>query len=551
MSHLSDEQLSALADDALPGAARVAAEQHLEACPACREALAGLVARDDTLRTALEHDPGEAYFGTFAARVGGRLRAASLSGAQARERSEGRGLASWFHVPRKVALVATVAAVVGGAGIVMLTSREVRVPGLREREIAERAAQEAPPAPPLERLQHGPNAPGAAASRAQAQVRAGREAASQGRHVPATEAPVRRGAPPAETAAPKGAPARGTGAGVPLSRAYEVRRNAAGEDVAVHPPGEFVFRPPAGPPRAPAKPGEPVYAEKQRYAVPLQSEKRAPGLRGGVRPAPADEGSPVGSASAERSGAVPSAPAPPLEEKVTARSEEAASPSLAAEAREVSGPRDRVCGTVRDDAGRPVAGAQVVNRATGANVTTAGDGSFCLEARGREQEITVMAVGYKPAWLTAVAGEPARVVLRAVPVLGWAQRDEAAKPSGRAQALAPREARGDAYDELPTLPRALAQNAQRLTVLAEQVGSAGAWESAAAEWERAIEGVRGGPLESPTRFQATRAWVKAWQVGRTGKRTARALANLGAYLARAPQGAERDTAQAWLRMLRK
>jgi RNA polymerase sigma-70 factor (ECF subfamily) len=38
MSHLTDEQLSALADGALAGGERVPAERHLEGCPRCRGA---------------------------------------------------------------------------------------------------------------------------------------------------------------------------------------------------------------------------------------------------------------------------------------------------------------------------------------------------------------------------------------------------------------------------------------------------------------------------------------------------------------------------------
>lgn len=158
MNHLSDEQLSALADGgpalragALAGGARAAAERHLESCAACRDALAGLAAQDRDLRGALEHDPGDAYFETFAARVGGRIRAAGLRGAQARA-PEGRGLAEWFRSPRKLAVVGAVATVVVGAGIVMLSTREATVPALREQALERAAGQAAPmagaPAPP-------------------------------------------------------------------------------------------------------------------------------------------------------------------------------------------------------------------------------------------------------------------------------------------------------------------------------------------------------------------------------------------------------------------
>jgi anti-sigma factor RsiW len=147
MSHLTDEQRSALADGALEGDARVAAERHLATCADCRAALAELVAQDRALASSLDHDPGDEYFESFAGRVGGRIRAAGLAGAQARE-PEARSLADWFRVPRKLAIVGAVATVVAGAGIVMLSTREMRVAALREPEIESRIEQAAPPASP-------------------------------------------------------------------------------------------------------------------------------------------------------------------------------------------------------------------------------------------------------------------------------------------------------------------------------------------------------------------------------------------------------------------
>ena len=105
MSHLTDEQLSALADGALEGGARASAERHLETCAGCRERAGRTRGPGPRAASVLEHDPGEDYFESFVGRVGGRLRAAGLKGAQARE-PEGRSLADWFRSPRKLALVA-------------------------------------------------------------------------------------------------------------------------------------------------------------------------------------------------------------------------------------------------------------------------------------------------------------------------------------------------------------------------------------------------------------------------------------------------------------
>ncbi len=79
-SHLTPEQLSALVDGALAGRARDEAERHLATCAACRDALAALSAQEEALRRTLTHDPGEAYFESFAGRVQERIRAADAAG---------------------------------------------------------------------------------------------------------------------------------------------------------------------------------------------------------------------------------------------------------------------------------------------------------------------------------------------------------------------------------------------------------------------------------------------------------------------------------------
>jgi anti-sigma factor RsiW len=535
MSHLTDEQLSALADGALEGAARAAAERHLGACDACRQKLAGFVAQDGALRAALEHDPGEAYFETFAARVGGRLRAAGLGGAQARAQTEGRSLADWFRSPRKLALLGAVAAVVAGAGIVMLTTREARMPALREREIEARAEQEAPagraaaPAPPI-----APVPVPTAGTEDKAVVRA-----------PETPTPETR-----ETS-PRGGAGRGVGSGAPLNRAYEVRRDASGEDVPVRKPGGFVYRPPERA-LAPAPPGAIVRAPKQRYAVPLESEKKGGVPRGGAQPAPADEEAPATPVTDVSPGSL--RPALPVRAG-TAGAPQAERSSLLREG--LPGP-GRICGEVIDDAGRPIAGAQVVNRSSGASVRTAADGSFCLEAGGRSQEIAVMAVGFEPRWQTVAAEERARVVLRAVPVLST-QGETAARAGvrdarivgGKGQPRLSGGAPSASFDRWDTFTRIRGKNAQRLSALAEQVGTPSAWDSAAMEWQRVLEAVAGGPLESRVRYEIARARVLGWRADRTEIRAATARAALDAFLVQAPAGAERDAARGWLGQLKR
>jgi hypothetical protein len=456
MSHLTDEQLSALADGALEGGARAAAERHLETCAGCREALAGLVAGDRALASMLEHDPGEAYFESFAGRVGGRIRAQGLAGAQARE-PEGRSLADWFRSPRKLALVGAVATVVAGAGIVMLATREMRVPTLRDQGIESRVAQEALPAP----------------------------------SPPAIQPEGRSGAPPPATGLAKGtaglpsdsrektdivsrepAPASAREERVPSNRAYEVRRNEAGEDVRVGRPDGFVYQPSrAAPAPQPAAPGEPVHVQKPRYAEPLGAAPRMDAARAGARPLPAAAAGP--------------APAAEQDASVTA-----AKSALEEEAKAATAPRAEQIVTARKELAAP--------------------GS----------------------------------------VLGLSERGERADRADRGSAL---QVRGtpEAFDGLPTGTRTLAKIAQRLTALAEKSGVAPAWDAAAAAWERVIEGVQGGPLESETRYQVARARFVAWQQNANEKRGVQAGQALRAFLAHAPQGAERDSAQVWLEELKK
>src|SRR5262249_31121097 len=66
VNHLTPEQRSAHLDGAADAAERAAVERHLAECASCRAALAEQAALDTALGRALEHDPGETYFATFA-----------------------------------------------------------------------------------------------------------------------------------------------------------------------------------------------------------------------------------------------------------------------------------------------------------------------------------------------------------------------------------------------------------------------------------------------------------------------------------------------------
>lgn len=256
MSHLSADQLSALADGALGANARAEAERHVASCAACREALAELVSQDEALAVALAHDPGEAYFDTFAARVEDRLRAEGLAGAQGVQ--ETRGLADWFRSPRKLAWMGGLAVLVVGAGIVLMTSREIGDPALRDSKFALRGDQVAQ-APPSTTT---PSGSGLDAKE--------KDAATTDARTRAADAPPMLGAP-----APTPGTVRVDGERrlTESSRAREVRRNELGEDVPVRSEQEFHYAPPPPAETQAARPGPgaAVRVRKPTAAEPLSA----------------------------------------------------------------------------------------------------------------------------------------------------------------------------------------------------------------------------------------------------------------------------------------
>jgi hypothetical protein len=169
-----------------------------------------------------------------------------------------------------------------------------------------------------------------------------------------------------------------------------------------------------------------------------------------------------------------------------------------------------------------------------------------------------MAVGFEPRWQTVAAEERARVVLRAVPVLGT-QGETAARAGvrdarivgGKGQPRLRGGAPSASFDRWDTFTRVHGKNAQRLSALAEQVGTPSAWDSAATEWQRVLEAVAGGPLESRVRYEIARARVMGWRGDRSVIRAAAAREALDAFLAQAPLGAERDAAQIWREELKR
>jgi anti-sigma factor RsiW len=351
MKHLTGEALSAHLDGATTRAARERVEAHLAGCETCRAALAELAAREADLRSALEHDPGDAYFETFAARVEDRIRARGLKGAQSRLGVG--GWLGWLRSPRRLAWVGAAAAVIGGAAIVILSSHEIGRPmvnpGLMEphrllereqgatgakQELATRAPSAAAPGEARE-LDRDRRSEASMAETKQKLAAPEGAALLKDRTTQAAAPPAAHDEQALDRQTPAVEEARSDAAAP--SRLQQTQR-AAGEDV----PMQKNF---AEPPKA-AMGGTSLKAAKPQ-AVPMQSAPSADA----VAPAPLAAG------------------------------------------------QTRLCGRVVDPNGRPVAGAVVALADRGLTVSSDGQGGFCMDVPEGLHELSAMAIGYEPARL--------------------------------------------------------------------------------------------------------------------------------------------------------
>ena len=274
MSHLSDDQLSARLDasGAADASAADAADRHLADCAECRERLAALSELDASLKGALAHDPGDAYFASFADRVTARIAAApaeapARAAQPARSSAGGGGFFGWLLSPRGLTLAGSMAGVAVVAALAYVLTRDGG---------ADRFAQQVAPksevgaaadaTPPAET----PSAPAPAATATQAApVTPSNEADAQSPPQAARK----------EAAAPAPVERRTTAA-----RAQEVRTDAAGEPVAV----QKRALPPAPALSAPATPSSgPVRVQKPQSATPMGSTlaQRAPETAESAAPA--------------------------------------------------------------------------------------------------------------------------------------------------------------------------------------------------------------------------------------------------------------------------
>jgi hypothetical protein len=339
-------------------------------------------------------------------------------------------------------------------------------------------------------------------------------------------------------------------------RAYEVRRNEAGEDVPVRTDREPAFARAPAPTPAPAPAAE---GEGVRVAKPQRAEPMA-GSRDDAAPAPKaaakSEPSELQKTTSEELRRLKSQTvAPALDEKRSLTS--GTSKESAALALDAAVSLD-VCGIVRDRTGRPVAGADVTLAETGASVKTGADGRFCLRAPAGARTLSVLALGYLETRRTVSVSKDAGDLafsLEPVSVLGTPAPPRVATgaPASPPTTYPYMEEPEDAFSVLPDGPRALARQAQREGALArdatragEATRAAGHWDASAAAWARLLPLVRGGSLELATGHELAVARFSAWESGPTRARALAAEEALRAYVQRAPAGPAKTQALEWL-----
>lgn len=534
MKHLTDEQLSALLDGALPATELAACQAHLAGCDMCRARLADADALEDSLEQSLAHDPGEAYFESFADRVAARIaeQGAGSAATSARpDRAPGGSLWGWLVSPRGLAMAGSTAALVLVAGLAWVRFHE------RGGTVS---AFRAPSSSPLDsRLREQP----------------GSAAPTDQKTEPHADAPL-----PAPPALGASAPPTGSFDGSPTpihgarlqapARMREVRRNENGEDVPV---------------RRPAPAAETRTRDEAATSKLGMMKQRAAAPATGSAP---EQGAPTAALAAPPTSAkrLP-APAPTANEAPAARSLAPSSTEGVAHAeREMdtsaSSQALAPCGSVRDSRGRAVAGAQVVvvNDITRTS-RTGPDGSFCLPRLERGDVVSVLRVGYDPVRITVGDTSPLAVVMEPVGTLG----PEASKglvapgapsalthgftsgttkpgPATPTKASAPVP---DPYAALPANVREAVAVAREAARVARRDRSADAMDAAALRWDAVTALVTGAVLHD-ARFQALSLRREALSAAPTSERLTRFQADLDRFLAQAPHNLpEYATAQRW------
>ena len=582
-SHRTDDQLSAQLDGALDVAQAEAATAHLAACESCSARYAALVALEGDIDRVLAHDPGEAYFASFAGRVSARIAAESApavaprAAAAAPTQASG-GWWSWLQSPRGLAFAG------GALAFAIAAALAVKLSSHGPQELASlqapQASREMKSAPSGEMPAPAPTSAAAPSADAGAAAEAGKAKQSERRDVPRVPAP----APVAAQADDKlAAVAKKEAANVIASprmaapgRAQEMRTLENGEQVPVsRTPGAArldtptpkdanggAFQKPRATPMGTqgfAAPPPPVGAATPAAGTQVTGAPEAPvahvpktlaeksvglldRLRDAKRAAP-----PVNPADAIVSPQAASAPAAlapraggaqPVREEELGAAQQAPPMAL------------RLCGRIADPQGRAIAGAVVSVTQAGTSATSDADGSFCVDSPDLSGTVRVFAVGYEPYRYTIRGVANAHVLtftLTPVPALGaggLGVRHDARLLT------TPAPAKADPFAGASSTARIAIAGAEKAEAAAAQAHAAGAWSLAATQWTQAATLLKGAAAHEG-RFRAAAARMQVLPLAPDAMEPrAAARAALKSFLATAPKGAERDQAQRWLEKIR-
>lgn len=221
-------------DGRLPPDRGIEAERHLDDCRACREAFAQVSAQDEALDHALAHDPGEAYFEQFAERVGMKI-------AEGDKRSAFGGsffgaIGEWFALPRNLATVGAVGALVIGVGTALIVARQSRHQVMENERLVARMEQRGGAAAPPPTAQNAP-----APTEAELKQKELDAQAEPGAVLGLSEEAARQ-AQEFRIRDREGVESKSTSP----DRAHEVRRNPLGDDERVRAEVPMAARPDAG-----------------------------------------------------------------------------------------------------------------------------------------------------------------------------------------------------------------------------------------------------------------------------------------------------------------
>ena len=543
MRHLTEDQLSAYLDGALPDAQAKDAAAHLAECASCRAQLAQLAALEGDIEKALTHDPGAAYFASFADRVSDRI-AATATPARAAAAPAAAPRAWWqsLLLPRGMMLAGAAAA------FVIVAALAVQLQSHGPQELAMRVAPQSsiPAAPGGEA-----GAPAAANPAAPPAGDAARQPAAL--LVPAPMAAKRQQAAPAPEALDRLAKKEAPATAAPRVRAQsghaqEMRTLENGEQVPV-------ARGPAAAMQAEA--GRLRDANGGAFRKPAATPMGAQATQGFAAAPPAQSPAPApvtaGRMLAEKS----IAPADKQRDDKSARALAAAAPRAggAQPAREEDAPAQqappmalRLCGRVADPQGRAIPGAVVTLSESGVSTRSDADGAFCVDSPSFLGTVLVFAVGFEPYRYSIRSGAPAQAMsatLTPVSPLGSPAAGHFAKLK-----TTPAPGTSDPFAAANKAARSAIAGAQAAEVSAAQAHTAGAWSLAAAHWTQAATLLTGGPAHE-ARFRAAAARMQVLPLAPDAMEPlAAARAALQAYLAAAPKGAQRDQAQRWWASIR-